>query len=88
MNYRVFRGPLYDEKPETKKYFTHNGQNYINTGAPETHFMTGICHKINYCYFVRGHWKSCTKLSIQKYHTAGFVCTDLILVLLNDRKKL
>ena len=66
MNYRIFRGPLYDEKPETKKYFTHNGQNYINTGAPEAHFMTGICHKINYCYFCKGSPKIMHKIKHSK----------------------
>ena len=73
MNYRVFRGPLYDEKPETKKYFTHNGQNYINTGAPEAHFMTGICHKINYCYFCNLLCKGSLKIMHKIKHSKNTV---------------
>ena len=41
MNYRIFGGPLYDEKPPTKMYLTHNGQAYLNTREKILYFMTG-----------------------------------------------
>ncbi len=37
---RLFLGPLYNEEPETKDYYTHNGQAYINS-AGTLYFMTG-----------------------------------------------
>ena len=55
MDYRLFRGPLYNEKPATKQYFTHSGQAYINTGEGILYFMTGEEHT-NYnmlnCYII------------------------------------
>ena len=46
MNNRLYRGPLYDEKPPTKLYFTHNGQATINCGIDggTLYFMTGKIH--------------------------------------------
>ena len=40
---RLVLGPLYNEHPETKDYFIHNGQAYINNGKDggTLYFMTG-----------------------------------------------
>ena len=51
MNYRLYRGPLYDEKPPTKLYFKHNGQATINCGVDggTLYFMTGKIHPFSTC---------------------------------------
>lgn len=41
MNTQLSLGPLYNEKPETKDYYTHNGQCYMNLGDGTQIFMTG-----------------------------------------------
>ena len=40
MNYRLFRGPVYNLKPQTKDYYTHNGQAYMQVDDI-IYFMTG-----------------------------------------------
>ncbi len=49
---RLVLGPLYDEHPDTKDYFTHNGQAYINNGKDDgtLYFMTGIKTLHNHKY--------------------------------------